>query len=179
MSSNKNLHLYIIGTIIIVMSVVFLGLSLSSTSELIKPPPTTVQDLGLAPDFTIDILDGEEKSLRDYRGKPVVVNFWASWCGPCRDEAPDLVKLHNKYGDRVDFVGIIFQDEEGAARRFIEEFDVKYENGMDPGGKASAAYKITGIPTTLVIDAKGDLRARWLGAIPPKVLTSYIEGVLN
>ncbi len=178
MSSNKNFPLYVIGTVIIVMSIVVVVLSLNSGPELIKPPPTTVQDLGPAPDFTIDILDGEEKSLRDYRGKPVVLNFWASWCPPCRQEAPDLVELHKKYGDRVDFVGIIYQDEEGAARRFIEEFGIEYENGMDAGGKASAAYKITGIPTTCVIDAQGDLRAKWLGAITSEVLTSYIEGVL-
>ena len=178
MSSNKNLPLYIIGTVIIVMSVLVVGLSLGNGPELIKPPPTTVQDLGPAPDFTIDILDGGEKSLRDYRGKPVVVNFWASWCGPCREETPDLVKLHKKYADRVDFVGIIYQDEEGAVRRFIKEFGIGYENGMDARGQASAAYKITGVPTTFVIDAQGGLRARWLGAIPPEVLTSYIEGVL-
>lgn len=178
MPSNKNLPLYIIGAIVIIISVVVAGLSLDRGPELIKPPPTTVQDLGPAPDFTIDVLGGKEKSLRDYRGRPVVVNFWASWCGPCREETPDLVKLHKKYGDRVDFVGIIYQDDEVAVRRFMEEFSMEYENGMDVGGKASAAYKITGVPTTFVIDANGGLRARWLGAIPPDVLISYIEGVL-
>ena len=179
MFSGKNLPLWIIGAIVIVIGVVVVALGAQSSSELIKPPPRTVQDLGPAPDFTVDILDGDRKTLKDYRGKPVVLNFWASWCGPCREEMPDLVGISRKYGDRVNFVGIIFQDEEAAARRFIKDFDVKYENGLDPGGAAARTYKITGIPTTLVIDARGVLRARWLGAIPPETLTSYIEGALG
>ncbi len=178
MFADKNFLLYIIGTVVIVAAVVVTTLSLNSGPELIKPPPTTVQDLGRAPDFAIKTLDGEQLSLSDYRGRPLVVNFWASWCGPCRDEAPDLVKVHKEYEDRIAFVGIINQDEEAAVRDFVKEFGIEYENGMDIGGKSSAAYQVTGIPTTVVIDAKGGLRARWLGAIPPKVLRSYIEGVL-
>lgn len=179
MFTGKNLPLWIIGVIVLIIGVVVVSLAINNGPDLIKPPPSTVQDLGQAPDFTIEVLGAGTKSLKDYRGKPLVVNFWASWCGPCREETPDLVKTSNKYSDRVNFLGIIFQDDESAARQFIKDFGVRYENALDPNGAAARAYKITGIPTTLVIDAKGVLRARWLGVIPPKTLTSYIDGALE
>ncbi len=171
--------------ILIIALISLIGVSLGALA-LTQPAPKSdpvdaaaIQDLGPAPDFTVDILDGEAKSLKDYRGKPVVVNFWASWCPPCREEAPALERVHEKYKDKVEFVGIIFQDREADSRAFIKEFGIKYENGIDPNGAAARAYKITGIPTTYVIDSAGTVRAKWLGAISESQLSSFIEAALS
>jgi cytochrome c biogenesis protein CcmG/thiol:disulfide interchange protein DsbE len=132
-----------------------------------------------APDFTLPLFDGGELSLADQLGSVVVVNFWASWCLPCRDEAPALERVWQEYEDRgVVFVGVSYKDVESKATSFIEEFDVTYPNGPDPYNRIAEAYRITGVPETFLISRDGRLLEWWVGPITEDALRAALEETL-
>ncbi len=111
-----------------------------------------------APDFSLELYDGGELTLSDLRGKVVVINFWASWCDPCRDEAPALERVWREYKDRgVVFIGVDYVDVESAARAYLAEFDITYPNGLDKGQRISRAYRIRGVPETFFVDKEGNI----------------------
>ncbi|MCL5958208.1 MAG: TlpA family protein disulfide reductase [Chloroflexi bacterium] len=149
----------------------------------------TVQDLDklgsnpagkTAPNFKIATFDGGEVSREALLGKPVVVNFWASWCPPCREEAPTLEKIWRQYRDKgVVFVGVAWRDNDQDSLAFIKEFGVTYPNGPDVGGKIGSAYGITGVPESFFITREGKVTRKFLGAISERQLTSFIEEILR
>ncbi len=169
--------LIVTGLVVVAMIVLAVVMFSPRPEETEVPPGTT--DAKPAPDFTVILFSGKEVSLNDFKGKPLIINFWASWCGPCREEAPVLVKVAKEYKNKVQFLGIVFQDTEVDAKKFIEEFKVKYPNGMDPGGQAAQDYQITGVPETFFIDADGMLRAKWLGALTEERLKSLAEPIMQ
>ena len=120
-----------------------------------------------APAFALERLDGEgELSLASLRGKPVVLNFWASWCGPCKDEAPILQSSYEKWrADGVAFVGIDVQDFRGDAREFLERYGITYPNVYDGKGSTVGRYGVTGFPETYFVDAEGRVRYRIAGPV--------------
>ncbi len=123
---------------------------------------------GLAPDFALTTFDGQTLRLSQYRGKVVIINFWASWCVPCREEAPFLEKTWRQYRDRgVVFIGVDWSDPEPDAKKYLKEFDITYPNGIDLGTKIGQAYKIRGVPETFFIGKDGNLRGNVLGPITP------------
>jgi cytochrome c biogenesis protein CcmG/thiol:disulfide interchange protein DsbE len=135
---------------------------------------------GPAPDFTLTTFDGQTLRLSDLRGKVVVINFWASWCIPCRAETPMLESAWREYRDRsVVFVGVAYLDDETAARNFIAEFNVTYPNGPDVGTQIAPRYRIKGIPETFFVDAAGQLRGVYIGPIPEAELRQRIETLLQ
>ncbi|MCL5959145.1 MAG: TlpA family protein disulfide reductase [Chloroflexi bacterium] len=139
----------------------------------------SIQDLGVAPGFKIETFDGQEISLDELRGKPVVVNFWASWCPPCRQEAKDLERTWQAYKDKgVVFVGIAENDTEADSKEFIKEFGITYANGPDSTGQIGKAYGITGIPETFLISKEGRLMKRYIGPVSRDVLGGGIEILL-
>lgn len=120
-----------------------------------------------APEFTLERLDGEgELSLASLRGKAVVLNFWASWCGPCREEMPLLQDGWERWRDRdVVFVGIDVKDFRGDARDFLAEYGVTYPNVFDGKGWTVGRYGVTGFPETYFVDADGDVVYRIAGPV--------------
>ncbi len=120
-----------------------------------------------APAFALERLDGEgELELASLRGKAVVLNFWASWCGPCREEMPVLQEGWERWRDRdVVFVGIDVKDFRGDARDFLEEYGVTYPNVYDGKGSTVGRYGVTGFPETYFVDADGDVVYRIAGPV--------------
>ena len=111
-----------------------------------------------APDFTLTLSDGRVVQLSDFRGQPVVINFWASWCAPCRAEAPTLEETHQRYADRgVVILGINLWDSEEAAAEFRKVFGQTYPSGPDPNGKIAIEYGVSGIPETFFITPDGNV----------------------
>jgi len=117
-----------------------------------------------APDFTLTTYDGEQYQLSDLEGKVVVLNFWASWCKPCEQEAADLESAWRFYQPRQDvvFLGVDWTDTEKKGLEYLEKFGITYPNGPDLGTRISQAYRITGVPETYIIDRTGILVSRKL-----------------
>ncbi len=118
----------------------------------------------LAPELAGTPLVPPPVRLRALRGKPVVINFWASWCLPCREEAPELARFDREMRARARLVGVNFQDAEGDALAFVREFHWRFPNVRDPRGKLAGRYGLVGLPTTFVVDARWRLARELTGA---------------
>jgi cytochrome c biogenesis protein CcmG, thiol:disulfide interchange protein DsbE len=127
----------------------------------------------IASDFTLNTYDGNTLRLSDLKGKVVVLNFWATWCAPCRDEAPNLQALWQKYKDRgVMFIGVDQADKPEAALAYLNEFKINYPNGPDNG--IVSTYRVQGLPTTIIINRDGVITDAILAAIEPSDLAHII-----
>lgn len=144
---------------------------------------TGVRDEGAAADFTVYDQSEHEVRLSDFRGRPVVLNFWASWCGPCRSEMSAFDKAYKAYGDDVQFMMVNLTDGmretvESAAECIDEEgfgFPVFFDTGME----ASSAYDVVSIPATYFIDANGTLVNHVIGAMDEESLEESISVILD
>jgi cytochrome c biogenesis protein CcmG, thiol:disulfide interchange protein DsbE len=116
-----------------------------------------------APEFSLGLFDGSTFTLSDAlkTGKPVVVNFWASWCGPCADEAPLLQDAARRNADRFTFVGVDVQDLDSDAQTFLSRYGVSYPNGSGNAGPISIQYGMRGVPETYFIAPDGRLVRKW------------------
>ena len=133
-----------------------------------------------ANDFTLKTFGGEEITLSDLKGNPVVINFWASWCPPCREEASTLERTWREYRVKgVTFIGVNIQDKEEDALAYIAEYNVTYPNGPDLKGRITIDYGVGGIPVTFFIDKDGMISSRWVGAISQSLLKERIEELLR
>ncbi len=110
--------------------------------------------------------------------KPIVLNFWASWCPPCRREAPMLESYWQRYQDRALFLGVNFQDGEEAALAFIREFNLSFPSGADPRGSVGVDYGVYGLPETFFITKEGRVLARHVGELSAKQLEGYLARLL-
>lgn len=134
-----------------------------------------------APDFTLKLLDGGTIILSHLRGRPVVVNFWASWCFPaCWNEAPRLEAAWQRYKDRgLMIIGVVYQDREQNARDFIAQHGKTYPNGMDPESRIAIDYGVYGVPETFFIDRGGLIAHKQIGEISTEILTAQVEKLLG
>ena len=132
-----------------------------------------------APDFILMTFKGTTISLADLRGKPVVINFWASWCPPCRVEASLIERTWRAYKNRgLIFLGVNIQDRKEDALNYIRQFAITYPNGPDPTGEISIDYGVSGLPVTFFVSRDGEIVRRWVGAIERSVLISSIEEIM-
>lgn len=133
-----------------------------------------------APEIELVSFNGTPFNLEDYRGQVIVVNFWASWCAPCRDEAEDLQLIHEDYQDKgVVMVGVNWLDAEQDALRFMAEFGMTYLNGADLGEVIARDYNITGVPETFVIDQNGRVAAAYMLPVYYEQLAEDIDRLLE
>ncbi|MGD9694458.1 MAG: TlpA family protein disulfide reductase [Thermoleophilia bacterium] len=138
-----------------------------------------------APAFSADVLQGGDGipaagrvSLGDLRGRIVILNFWASWCDPCKEEAPVLERIAKRYQGRSDVVllGMDTQDETGKAKGFLRDFGVSYPSLRDGTDATYRAYQLTGVPETFIIDRQGRIAARVIGIVEdPASVTTPVD----
>lgn len=148
------------------------GLTINDSGALVQVEPRP------ADDFTLPLFDGGSIQLSELRGQVVVLNFWASWCPPCRQEARDLENAWQALRDEgVVFIGINIWDDRDDALAFIEEFGVTYPNGPDESNSIPVDYGLTGIPETFVIDAEGRIAAKFIGPITAPALIETVRSV--
>ena len=134
-----------------------------------------------APDFTRATLKGGTFQLSEFQGKIVVLNFWATWCGPCREEIPDFIELQKEMSEDVQFVGVAL-DEEGVevVRPFARKYDINYPIVVDDSGHVARKYGgVRALPTTYVINREGNIRYRTPGRVPKKILEDALAEMIE
>lgn len=168
---------------VIVAGVVLIAaLILLSTKQNV--PPTTNPAIGYyAPDFTLKTMDGKTVKLSDFRGKPVYVNFWASWCPPCKEEMPDLEKFYEQNKNNVVVLGvnITFNDKIPDVQNLLNADHITYPILLDQDGNNGAAvsYQVSGIPASFFIDKNGIIRDMQVGAMTYSQMEASIQKAMN
>lgn len=132
-----------------------------------------------ARDFALRLHDGRDVTLSQFRGQVVLVDFWASWCAPCRQEAPVLEQTYREYrGKDVEFIGVNIWDLPANAATYVDNFEVSYPTGVDADGVIAIDYGVKGIPEKFFIDRQGIVRQKFVGPIRADKLKEALDGLL-
>ncbi|MDF0728027.1 TlpA disulfide reductase family protein [Cytobacillus sp. S13-E01] len=185
----KRVLLLVIGVFIgIVITQQFLGSELKTNNrkpaaELTEDPTEVGPFIGaLAPDFSLVGLDGKTYALSDLKGdKPVLVNFWASWCPPCKAEAPDLVQLYEEYGDQMEIyaVNLTTSDTVKGAQEFVDDYGFEFPVLLDEKGEVGKVYQALSIPTSYFVDRNGIIQNKMIGITSPDKLEKMFQELIN
>jgi cytochrome c biogenesis protein CcmG/thiol:disulfide interchange protein DsbE len=156
---------------------------LQQANQAVSSAPTYPLVGHAAPDFTAPVWNGasgQTVHLADLKGKPVVLNFWASWCAPCKEEMPTLQAGYDKYqASGVVFIGLAFNDTKENGQPFLEKYKITYLAGPDSDGKTSIAYGVTGVPETVFIGRDGRVVSKTPGGVSAEQLDAGIQQLLK
>ena len=152
----------------------------NATIEILYAPPQQLPLMGAsAPGFALTNFKGDTVSLSQFRGRPVVINFWATWCVPCRREMPALQRALETYQeDGLVVLAVNFEEEANLVRPFVEEFDLTIEILLDTHAEVSQTYLITGLPHTVFVDRQGTIRHIQVGEVRPEMLEEFLGQIL-
>ncbi len=170
--SRRTAGLVVLGAVIAAF-LALLGVGLANRSPVTgKSGLTRVGKPALG--FVLPRVGGGEIDLADFFGEPMVINFWASWCPPCRQEALVLEDAWRAHADDVQFVGVDIQDTDADAEAYLAEFDITYPNGIDRLGRVTVDYGVIGLPVTFFVNKAGVVERRWVGAISRGQLEAWV-----
>jgi cytochrome c biogenesis protein CcmG, thiol:disulfide interchange protein DsbE len=139
-----------------------------------KLPPTVGSPVS---DFSLPVLSGGSLNLSTLKGKPVVINFWATWCGPCKQEMPLLQQYAQKYSERFALFGVDFQEEPDVVQTFVDSLGLTFPILLDKTGIAADLYFVRNFPTTFFVDSEGVLRAQHVGQLSEEDLAGYLKTI--
>ena len=177
-SSPPRAAFLVLGAVAVFTGFVAWGLFNRNTAQPISGP---------APDFTLSLFEGYDGGLgtssirlSDLRGRVVLINFWASWCIPCEQEAPHLEATWRVFKDRdVVFLGVDWVDNHADALAYLKRFDISYANGPDIGTKIGPLYRITGVPETFIVDRDGNVQFFKASPVTQEELSAVLERTLG
>lgn len=175
----------IVGTIALILAAAVIVLNTTGGSPPLPAPEssTTTQSSQKisddSPPAAIESIsaEGYQKMLADLKGTPVLVNFWASWCHPCRLEAPLLEEYYKRYGDQVKFIGIATDDLKAPAESFIRDFKITYPNYLDDSGAVSRGLNVSFLPTTVFYTPEGEISTSYPGALDDDTLGRELDKI--
>ena len=145
-----------------------------------KPSPEKTESAEAAPNFVLTSTDGKNIKLSDFKGKVVIVDFWATWCAPCRKGIPDLVDIQNEFKDNVVVIGIsLDQDTKSDVIPFMKKFDINYPVVYGNNEVITNYGSINAIPTTFIIDKNGNIADKHIGLVPKSEFVNKIKEILG
>jgi peroxiredoxin len=152
----------------------------STDTESGSSAPEGISTGNRARDFTLKSLDGEKVSLSDFRGDVVLINFWATWCGPCRAEIPDFEQVYGNHKDKgLVILGLNQQESPAVIEPFAEELGMTYPVLLDEQGQVMSEYRILGLPTSVLVDRDGVIQVRHTGTMTANQLESQLDDLLS
>ena len=152
------------------------------TNDVIARQTEQKPELGYqAPSFRLQGLDNQTYQLTGPREKPLVVNFWASWCGPCQAEAPALREIYLKHQKEVDFfaINVTSSDDLDNAKKFVQHYQLPFPVPMDVKGEVANLYRVNAFPTTYLIDRQGIIRRQIIGMVEPETFEKLVEALIT
>jgi peroxiredoxin len=155
---------------------IILGSGRPSNNDLTSRNAAPARGLPIA-DFELVSLTGETVKLSQYRGQPVMINFWGTWCPPCRNEMPLLQSTYEKYSPELVILAVNVNDEIGQVERFVEEMDLTFPILMDDKGIVLSQFRVRGFPTTYFVDGDGVLREQFIGELNQEQINAYISKI--
>jgi cytochrome c biogenesis protein CcmG/thiol:disulfide interchange protein DsbE len=161
-----------------VAGVVVYGQMHMSLLTAARATPIRAADRRPAPAFKRTALSGQPVDLRRFAGKPVVINFFASWCVPCKQEAAGLARLGGEFGSRVQMLGIAIDDKRPAAMRFASDYGWNWPIVFDPSDDIAYRYDLTGKPTTVILDQRGRIAWLHMGKIGTRPISQVLDALL-
>ncbi|MCE5287041.1 MAG: TlpA family protein disulfide reductase [Pelosinus sp.] len=175
------LNKYLVGIVLLVIAgglYFYMGQKAAGEQKTAEKTSQGVQIGNLAPDFTLRTLDGQMVNLSDFRGKKVILNFWATWCPPCKAEVPEFEKFYQEQqSDNIEIIAVDITDQEKSKEDvadFIKAYGITYPVVLDEKGTAASTYRISAIPTTYILDAQGIIRQKVTGAMSSQALTDAV-----
>jgi len=164
------------GILITIVLVVILATGLGKDPQHIESPLIGKQ----APDFALQAVGTHQTvDLAQFRGRPLVVNFWATWCRPCYEEHPVLVSSAQMMQGQVQFLGVVFQDKEEKIQQFLNDRGSAYPTLVDQAGKTAIAYGVGGVPETFFLNKDGKVVAKFEGPIDPETLQQNVRKAMT
>jgi len=174
--SSKPLRFTLLVCLLCILAVSLMPLGSQAQVSVIR----FVKDPDPAPDFQVKDLDGKEFSLDSYKGKVVLLNFWATWCGPCRTEIPGLIELQNKYKDRLQIIGMMVDDDdEDNVRDVVKTESINYPVAFTTPEVRMAYGGIAALPTVFIIDSDGRVVQKHIGLYDPSLYETEVRALLN